>query len=162
MAWRFADGLRVRRGRLETGPGRGAEVHAASYLRARVVVLDAALAKTPGEMPRIVAHELFHFTWLKLSNERRRAWGALLMGERERGEFGWSAEWRRRQLTPEDGRLRTRRWREYVSESFCDTGAWVATGERGDQDRDLGKRRVRRRERFFEELKSHWNGVWRI
>lgn len=137
-------------------------MHAASFLRARVVVLDAALAQAPGELARVVAHELFHFAWLRMSNARRRAWGELLIGERGAGEMGWSAEWRRQQLTPEDGRLGTRRWREYASESFCDTGAWLATGERGDQDRELGARWVRRRERFFEELKSHWNGTWRI
>jgi hypothetical protein len=147
---------------LETGPGTGAEVHAASFLRARVVVLDTALADAPGELARVVAHELFHFVWLRLGNGKRRAWGELLLGERGAGEMGWSAEWRRRGLRPEDGRLGTRRWREYASESFCDTGAWVATGERGDQDRELGGRWVRRRERFFEELKSHWKGVWRI
>jgi hypothetical protein len=147
---------------LETGPGTGAEVHAASFLRARVVVLDTALADAPGELARVVAHELFHFVWLRLGNGKRRAWGELLLGDRGAGEMGWSAEWRRRGLRPEDGRLGTRRWREYASESFCDTGAWVATGERGDQDRELGGRWVRRRERFFEELKSHWKGVWRI
>ena len=27
-------------------------------------------------------------------------------------------------LTGEDRRLRTRRWRDYVCESFCDTAGW--------------------------------------
>jgi hypothetical protein len=162
VEWRFARGLRVRRGRLETGAGPGQEVHAATFPRRREVVLDAALEREPGELSRIVAHELFHFTWLRMNNGQRRAWEELIAGEPGRGELGWSAEWRKRELTAEDRSSRTKRWREYAAESFCDTGAWVATGLTGDQDVTPGARWVRRRERFFDDLKRHWGGAWRI
>lgn len=160
--WRFAAGLRVKRGRLESGPGAGMEVHAASWTRSRRVVLDQSLAANQDELTRIAAHELFHFVWLKMNNGQRRAWGHLLATESTRGELGWSSEWRRRQLSGDDAGQNTRRWREYVSESFCDTGAWLATGLPADQDITPGRRWLSRRERFFQQLRSHWNGVWRI
>lgn len=152
----------MRRGRLETGAGQGAEVHAASWARRRLVVLDEALAGSEDELTRIAAHELFHFVWLRMNNGQRRAWGELLAAERTQGELGWSSEWRRRELRGDDARSNTRRWREYVSESFSDTGAWVATGLPGDQEVKPGRRWMAARERFFTELKSYWNGVWRI
>lgn len=125
-------------------------------------MLDSVLAASESELTRIAAHELFHFVWLRMNNAQRRVWGELLAAEETRGELGWSSEWRRRALDVEDAGLDTRRWREYVSESFCDTGAWIATGLPGDQDVTPGARWLRRRERFFRELRSHWNGVWRI
>jgi hypothetical protein len=138
------------------------EVHAAAWARRREVVLDTALAGSADELARIVAHELFHFVWLRMNNGQRRGWCELLSAERTRGELGWSSEWRRRQLNAADALENTRRWREYASESFCDTGAWIATGLPGDQDVAPGERWLKRRERFFQELRSHWNGVWRI
>lgn len=97
-----------------------------------------------------------------MNNAQRRQWGDLLRSEQSKGELGWSSEWRRRRLSADDPSLNTRRWREYVSESFSDTGAWIESGGAGDQDRKLGRRWIERRERFLFELKSHWNGVWRI
>lgn len=138
------------------------EVHAASWTRRRDIVLDSALAGSETELARIVAHELFHFVWLRMNNRQRRAWSELLASERTRGELGWSSEWRRRALEDGDALLNTRRWREYVSESFCDTGAWITTGLAGDQDVTPGARWLDRRRRFFRELRSHWNGRWRI
>jgi hypothetical protein len=152
----------VRRGRLEIGGDKGVEVHAASFARKREVVLDRALAASPLELKRVVAHELFHFVWLRMNNRQRREWGDLLRAERSSGELGWSAEWRRRELSGDDARMNTRRWREYASESFSDTGAWFASGGIGDPDRLLGSKWIGRRKRFMAELKSHWNGVWRI
>jgi len=162
VRWRFADGLRVRRGRLEEGGGAGVEVHAASFARRRLIILDRALASAGGELKRVAAHELFHFVWLRMNNRQRREWGSLLEAERSKGELGWSAEWRRRALAPDDALLNTKSWREYVSESFSDTGAWFETGGAGDPDRRLGAKWIARRGRFMRELKSHWNGVWRI
>lgn len=160
--WRFAAGLRVNRGRLETGSGAGVEVHAACFARRRQVIVDRGLARTPGELTRIVIHELFHFVWLRMNNRQRREWGDLLRSERSKGELGWSSEWRRRALAPGEALLNTKRWREYVSESFSDTGAWIESGGTGDQDRLLGAKWIARRRRFMSELKSHWHGVWRI
>jgi hypothetical protein len=87
----------------------GNEAHAATFIPQRVLL-----------------HELFHFVWVRLGNPRRLAWEAHLQQEfaqRTRGEAGWSAEWRKRALTPADRAARTRRWREYCCESFCDTAS---------------------------------------
>jgi len=38
------------------------------------------------------------------------------------GELGWSAESRKQALRAAERLRRSRRWREYVCESFCDLG----------------------------------------
>lgn len=119
----FAPGLHAHRGKLRAGEGKGTPVHAATFLRQRRMVLESELLTSPAELARIVVHELFHFAWMRLGNPRRRSWEALLKNERRRraqGELGWSAEWRLRALA-----LRPRLWREYISESFCDTAAFL-------------------------------------
>jgi hypothetical protein len=72
---------------------------------------------------------------VRLGNPRRLAWEAFLAAEWKagaRGEAGWSAEWRKRRLSASAVNNRTRCWREYCCESFCDTAAWVYGGaERG-------------------------------
>jgi hypothetical protein len=83
------------------------------------------------EFPRIFVHELFHFVWLRAGNPLRRDFEQLLKRERSagtKGELGWSADWRKQELRPSDIRARTRRWREYCCESFCDTAAWMYSG----------------------------------
>ena len=115
-------------GRLESGTGRGLEVHAAGFLRRRRIVLDAALLARSRELERILVHELFHFVWLRAGNPARRSFEGLLEAEirgHARGELGWSAELRKLALTSTDPKQRTRRWREYACESFCDTAAWM-------------------------------------
>src|SRR5690348_1239281 len=92
----FAAELHAYRGKLLEGrlsPGR--EVHAASFLRRRLIVLDSALKRRPGELRRILVHELFHFAWMRLGNPKRRAFELMVREEmraRVRGELGWSAE----------------------------------------------------------------------
>ena len=116
--------------RLESGTGRGVEVHAASFLRRRRIVLDAALLSRPRELERILVHELFHFVWLRAGNPARRSFERVIEAEiqrRARGELGWSAERRKVALDPGDSQRRTRPWREYACESFCDTAAWMFT-----------------------------------
>jgi len=125
---RFLPALSARRGRLLSGEEGGTPVHAGTFLRRREIVLETELLEHPSELRRILTHELFHFAWLRLDNGSRRAFESILDGEVKRGdpgELGWSAEWRKLALTPRDRRRRTRRWREYVCESFCDTAAWV-------------------------------------
>ncbi|MCS7041429.1 MAG: hypothetical protein NZR01_01400 [Bryobacteraceae bacterium] len=110
------------------GEGPGQEVHAASFIRERRLVLDEALRRSPGELSRIALHELFHFVWVRLSNAERRCWEELLrqqMALGATGELGWSAEKRLASLRPADIERRSRRWREYVCESFCDSAAWA-------------------------------------
>ncbi len=138
MAWK---------GKLLSGGDRGTAVHAGSFLRERRVVLDAALKGA--ERSRIVLHELFHFAWLRLSNQQRAAWAALLdreLAAGARGELGWSAEWRKRRL-PESPELR----RDYVSESFCDTGAWRYGRLREHDEFTLAPRWRERRRAWFDQ-----------
>jgi len=146
---RFAPGLEARRGRLLEGAAGGTAVHAGGFPRRREIVLDAELLRQPGELARILVHEIFHFVWPRLDNATRRSWERLLVEELRRGargELGWSAESRKRSLAAADRARRTRRWREYACESFCDTAAWLAAGGRAHEEFTLAAsfRRARR------------------
>jgi hypothetical protein len=130
-------------------------VHAGSFLRKRLMVLDRALLETPAELARIVAHELFHFAWLRLGNSTRRAWERLLESEMRsgvEGELGWSAEWRKAELRRPDLARRTRRWRQYACESFCDTAAWLLAGAGKHAEFTLSSPARRARRRWFGNL----------
>ena len=108
-------------------------IHAGALLRERRLLLETSLARDTAEFDRIFIHELFHFVWLRLGNPRRLAYERLLakeMAVHAGGELGWSAEWRKHALTAADCRKRTRRWREYACESFCDSAAWLFSGIR--------------------------------
>ena len=122
--------------------------HAGSFLRERRITV----ACTRDEFPRVFAHEWFHFVWLRAGNPLRRDFERLLAAERQagaRGELGWSAEWRKRLLTQQDVRERSRRWREYCCESFCDTAAWMYAGLEGHAEFTLAARFRRRRQAWF-------------
>jgi hypothetical protein len=141
----------VRSGKLAP---RGTAVHAATFLRERRIVLDRELLRRPGELRRIFVHELFHFVWWRLGNPRRLAWEAVLAGEmarRARGELGWSAEIRKDKLTARDVEERTRAWREYCCESFCDTGASILLMARKHEEFTLAARYRAARERWFRQ-----------
>jgi len=128
--------------------GRG-PVHAGAFLRERRIAFDC----TRAEFPRIFAHEAAHFVWLRLGNGARRAWEELLRAElrsRATGELGWSAEWRKGALHPHDAVGRTRRWREYCCEAFCDTAAWLWSGAGRHNEFTLAARYRRARRRWFE------------
>lgn len=106
---------------------RHGEAHAGAFLRERRMVFDRALA----DFPRIFVHEIFHFAWLRKGNPSRHSFEGLLKAEclaGVPGELGWSAEWRKLALQPRDIERRTRRWREYCCESFCDSAAWLYSG----------------------------------
>jgi hypothetical protein len=163
VGWRSS--LRAHRGRLRSGQGAGMEVHAASFIRQRRLVLDRALLESPPELARIVVHELFHFIWVRLSNAQRASWERVLVGEqgrRARGELGWSAEWRKEALTAADCAQRSRRWREYACESFCDTAAWRFAGLDRHAEYTLKPAFRGARGAWFEELSRHQKGGWRI
>jgi hypothetical protein len=153
----FLPNLKVRRGRLLSGKNeRGKEVHAGSFLRERRVVLDSALRKRPRELRRILTHELFHFAWVRLGNPRRREWEALLRREIRggvRGELGWSAESVKAALTRADRVSRSRRWREYVCESFCDSGAWLFASRGRHEEFTLPASARRARRECFDRLR---------
>jgi hypothetical protein len=143
IALRALPELRAHRGRLLSGGSRGCEVHAGSFLRTREIVLDSALAARPGELARILVHELFHFAWLRAGNPVRRSWEALLAAEMRRGargELGWSAESEKTLLAQADVHRRSRRWRQYACESFADTAAWMFAGLRTHAEFTLAAR----------------------
>jgi hypothetical protein len=129
----------------------GNPADAATFIRRRETVLDPELKKYPGRHQRILFHEFFHFAWVRLGNPRRAAWEALLKAEweaRVRGEAGWSAEWRKRKLLERDVTERSRFWRDYCCESFCDTGAFVMqlpfrNADESEMTLALSRRRVR-------------------
>jgi hypothetical protein len=112
-------------------------------------------------LKRILVHEVFHFAWLHMSNAERRSWEESLLAEFQghaRGELGWSAEWRKRELRESDRRARSRRWREYICESFCDTAAWLYSGTRRHPEFTLAERWRRARRVRFEELSQARTG----
>jgi hypothetical protein len=129
----------------------GNPAYAATSIVRRMIILDPGLKKTPRNHCRILLHEYFHFAWVRLGNPRRRAWEAFLAREwnsRARGEAGWSAEWRKQKLSRGDILQRSRRWREYCCESFCDTAAWVIG--KVDSEVTLAESRRRARLAWFE------------
>jgi len=123
--------------------------HAASHIREREIVLDLPLRSNAAERRRILVHELLHFAWVRLGNPTRNSYANLLQvefGRRARGELGWSAEMRK-----SDPRLRNskRLWREYICESFCDSGAWLYAGLKNHDEWTLKPRfRMTRAEWF--------------
>lgn len=153
----FLPELKARRGKLLSGKTeRGREVHAGCFLRQRRIVLDAALKSQPRELARILTHELFHFAWLRLGNPNRRRFEDLLQGEmrkRVRGELGWSAERMKAALKRADRARRTRAWREYVCESFCDSAAWLLAGGAGNEEFTLPTASRRARRAWFEQAR---------
>lgn len=121
---------------------RGVKMDAAAFLRERRVVLERRLRGR--ELRRVTVHELFHFVWWRLGNPARHSWEALLAAERSRGEAGWSAEWRKSALSEADRRNRTRCWREYICEAFCDSAAalFANPGQNTLAPRFLARRRA--------------------
>jgi hypothetical protein len=114
-------------------------VHGGSFLRERRIALDC----TRAEFPRIFVHEVAHFIWLRLGNTTRSDYEEVLraeLGARARGELGWSAEWRKNALSADDIASRSRPWREYCCESFCDTAAWLYGGAPGHPEFTLAPR----------------------
>jgi hypothetical protein len=142
--------LEVRRGIAD----RHGAAHAGAFIRERRIAFDAELVFDPREFARIFVHEVFHFVWLRLGNPRRWSFEELLREEMRggaRGELGWSAEWRKRALAAQDAGRRSRRWREYVCESFCDTAAWIYSGVCAHPEYTLARRFCERRRHWFQE-----------
>jgi hypothetical protein len=131
----------------------GSHLAGASIPR-RLILLDRSVLARRGEFERILIHELFHFAWMRLSNQQRVAWEQVLareLREQVRGELGWSAEWRKELLTRTDPRLRTPKWRRYACESFCDSAAWMYAGLRAHDEFTLPAASCLKRRRWFRE-----------
>ena len=145
------------RGRLLSSADRGTPVHAAAFLRERRIVLESTLLLHPPRLRVILAHELFHFVWIRLGNSRRLAFQDLLTKEcagRARGELGESAEMAKHAWRASPS---ARTWKQYVLESFCDSGAFLyAGGHRGI--RSLAPRWLHRRRTWFQAAQAA--GAW--
>ena len=122
-------------------------VHAGSFLRERRIAFNC----THAEFARIFIHELFHFVWVRLGNRRRWSFEELVKAEVQCGELGWSAERRRNALRKRDPHLRTRKWREYCCESFCDTAAWMFAGAAKHTEFTLPEKYRQGRRKWFRE-----------
>ena len=132
----FQSQLTAHRGKLLLRqPCRGIAIYAASFIRKREIVLESELLNRPRMLRFIVVHELFHFVWVRLGNRAREQFGELLAEEcahRARGELGESAAIKKSLLGVRDCLARSRQWRDYVCESFCDTAAWLYSGAKSD------------------------------
>jgi len=69
-----------------------------------------------------------------------------------RGELGWSADWRKQGLGRADIRSRTRHWREYCCESFCDSAAWLYAGIERHEEFTLAARFRKGRSAWFAKI----------
>jgi len=140
--------------RIHQHPGlrdRHGPVHAGAFLRERRIAFDCRAR----EFARIFTHEVFHFVWLRLGNARRRSYEALVRREiavGARGELGWPSEYRKRDLRDGDAGRRSRRWREYCCESFCDSAAWLYSGVRRHEEFTLSGRYSAGRRGWFAKL----------
>ena len=118
--------------------------HAASFIPQRYLLLAQSLFARRGELGRILYHELCHFLWPRLRSGRR-LYEATITLETEagiRGELGYSAASAKEALCADQNqvarspsarltRVQQRRWRHYLCESFCDTGAWLLLRQAG-------------------------------
>jgi len=149
----FEPQLRAARGKLVSGGKPGLPVHAGSFIRERKIILDSELLVHAPELMRILTHELFHFVWRRLDNATRQSWDALARGQLGwPGELGWSAEWRKQSLKSADSASGTRRWREYLCESFCDSAAWYFSGRQRHPEYTLPTKLRRGRRQWFARL----------
>jgi hypothetical protein len=128
----FRPGLTAHRGKLLSGDAnRGRPLYAASFLRERRIVLEENLASETGDLRLILAHELYHFAWWRLGNNRRAEYDSLLRTEltaSAAGELGESSSVAKQEHVSRGFALGGNFWKHYVCESFCDTGAWLFSG----------------------------------
>ena len=148
----FRPHLRASRGKLVGPHAGGDDVHAATFLLRRLIILDRALLRHHPELNRILAHEIFHFVWWK-APAIRRAYALLIQQEFARsiqGEMGWSADWRKQALNPVDIQSNSRRFRDYLCESFCDSSACLLLHIPRHPEITLPAAARRQRQAFFE------------
>ncbi len=132
----------------------GTQIHAASFIRDRHIVLDTYLLDRPRLLRLILVHEIFHFVWPRLGNQSRRAYADIIRKEAKRGargELGESANVGKIALQiAADRTSADLRRREYICESFCDTAAWLYAGVSAHTEFTLATRwRIPRREWFL-------------
>lgn len=85
----------------------------------------------PRDLRLIFAHEIYHFAWWRLGSNRRAEYDSLLRAElaaSARGELGESSSVAKREHVSRECPNGGNSWKQYVCESFCDTGAWLFSG----------------------------------
>jgi hypothetical protein len=150
----FRPCLTAHRGKLLSRSPKGDAVYAGSFLRKRRIVLDDDMLRTPRILERIFVHEVFHFVWLRLGPRLRASYEDLVATELDRaarGELGWSAESLKLKVTKTDRAERSRRWRDYVCESFCDSAGWLFGSTRHYSEMTLARRFRESRRRWFDQ-----------
>ena len=142
------------RGQLLSRSHKGDAVYAGSFLRKRRIVLEEQMIHTPRLLERIFIHEIFHFVWSRLGRDVRESYEDVIDREfarRIKGELGWSAESMKENLTPEDRSRRSRRWRDYLCESFCDTAGWYFGSAKRYSEMTLSREERAERRRWVRE-----------
>jgi hypothetical protein len=117
-------------------------------------VLEQQMVKTPRVLERIFVHEVFHFVWSRLNRSLRDSYADLVRAELARsvkGELGWSAESMKMNLAPEDVESGTRRWKDYLCESFCDTAGWLYGSAARYSEMTLDRKSRELRRKWFEQ-----------
>ena len=150
----FKPALTAHRGKLLSKSFKGDAVYAGCFLRKRRIVMDDDMLRTPRVLERIFVHEVFHFVWLRLGPAVRTSYEEMVSSEWDRaakGELGWSSESLKLKVTEADRATRTRRWREYICESFCDTAGWLFGSTRQYSEMTLARRYRESRRRWFQE-----------
>ncbi len=150
--------LTVRLGLLLVSEAKGTPVHAATFLRDRRIVIETKLLSDCSALRFVLVHELLHFGWLRLGNTLRSQFASLLHREvqsRAAGELGDSSSiakerWKVRPASPH-------LWKNYVCESFCDTGASLYSA--APREAQLAPRWMQRREHWFAQ--SYPPSRWR-
>jgi hypothetical protein len=154
----FRPSLTAWRGKLLSKSLKGDAVWAGCFLRKRQIVLEEQMLRTPRVLERIFVHEVFHFVWSKLRPSLREAYQNLILSELQRGargELGWSAESMKTKLTEEDRLTCSRRWKDYLCESFCDTAGWMFGARRHYSEMTLAKTFRDGRRKWFRENLLH-------
>jgi len=91
----------------------------------------------------------------------RRSFEELLARQiNARGELGWSSEYRKAELDSRDLRDRSRRWREFSCEAFCDTAAFIFARRKQHDEFTLAAVHCRKRIAWFR--KNFGSGCIRI
>jgi hypothetical protein len=141
--------LTAHRGQLFSGADIGTPVHAAAFIRKRIVVLETGLLAQTDRLRLILIHEVFHFVWVRLGNGQRQAFADLLADElraKARGEVGESAGVKKRLFQEQSSfAVPLRLWRDYVCESFCDSAAAFFSGVVDKEHCTLAARWAKRR-----------------
>jgi hypothetical protein len=149
----FLPELTAHRGKLLSATNRGTPVYAASFIRQRRIVIETALLSSPTTLRFIFVHELFHFAWARLGNLARDEYARLVANElqcRARGELGESSAVKKAELCSQpDFTSRSKVWREYLCESFCDSAACIFAGGPVHDGAKLGKAPTALRRQWF-------------